>query len=111
MRDDEAYALVMLAAILGGVGTGAIYGWEYGVIACGDFEALDPGHPAVLAYRRRWQGDTLYCISNFYPKPCTWTCPEALEGCQVLLSNYPDARASTALELRPYESLVLLRRS
>ena len=84
---------------------------EYGVIACGDFEALDPGHPAVLAYRRRWQGDTLYCISNFYPKPCTWTCPEALEGCQVLLSNYPDARASTALELRPYESLVLLRRS
>ena len=84
---------------------------EYGVIACGDFEALDPGHPAILAYRRRWQGDTLYCISNFYPKPCTWTCPEALEGCQVLLSNYPDARASTALELRPYESLVLLRRS
>ncbi len=84
---------------------------EYDVIAYGDFEALDQAHPSVLAYRRRWKGDTLYCISNFYPKPCAWTCPEALEGCQVLLSNYPDAKASSTLELRPYESLVLLRRS
>lgn len=40
MRDDEAYALVMLAAILGGVGTGAIYGWEYGVIAFAAMAAL-----------------------------------------------------------------------
>ena len=40
MRDDEAYGLVMLAAILGGVGTGAIYGWECGVIAFAAMAAI-----------------------------------------------------------------------
>lgn len=40
MRDDEAYGLVMLAATFGGVGTGAIYGWEYGVIAFAAMAAI-----------------------------------------------------------------------
>lgn len=40
MRDDEAYGLVMLAAVFGGVGTGAIYGWEYGVTAFAAMTAL-----------------------------------------------------------------------
>ena len=43
---------------------------QYDVIALGDFAPLDEHHPQVLAYRRRWQGQELYCISNFYPKPC-----------------------------------------
>ncbi len=83
---------------------------EYDVIAYGDFTPLDEGHPSVLAYRRRRQGEELYCISNFYPKPCRWTCPEGLEGCRVLLANYPDPRPGQTMELRPYESMVLLRR-
>ena len=83
---------------------------EYAVISRGDFAPLDQADPAVLAYRRRWKGDTLYCINNFYPKPCRWTCPEPLDGCTLLLANYPDARPGQTLELRPYESLVLLRR-
>ena len=83
---------------------------EYAVISRGDFAPLDQADPAVLAYRRRWKGDTLYCINNFYPKPCRWTCPEPLDGCTLLLANYPDARTGQTLELRPYESLVLLRR-
>ena len=83
---------------------------EYAVISRGDFAPLDQANPAVLAYRRRWKGDTLYCINNFYPKPCRWTCPEPLDGCTLLLANYPDARPGQTLELRPYESLVLLRR-
>ncbi len=83
---------------------------EYAVISRGDFAPLDQADSAVLAYRRRWKGDTLYCINNFYPKPCRWTCPEPLDGCTLLLANYPDARPGQTLELRPYESLVLLRR-
>lgn len=83
---------------------------EYDVIAKGDFAPVDQGHPAVLAYRRRWEGDTLYCINNFYPKPCRWTCPESLAGCTVLLANYPDAKPGQTIELRPYESMILLRR-
>ncbi|MFR7452610.1 MAG: alpha,alpha-phosphotrehalase [Gemmiger sp.] len=83
---------------------------EHAVISRGDFAPLDQADPAVLAYRRRWKGDTLYCINNFYPKPCRWTCPEPLDGCTLLLANYPDARPGQTLELRPYESMVLLRR-
>ena len=82
---------------------------ELPVIAFGDFTPLDRGHPAVLAYRRRWKGDTLYSISNFFRRPCRWTCPEDLSGCRVLLSNYPDVRPARTLELRPYQSMILLR--
>ena len=82
---------------------------EQPVVAWGDFAPLDREHPAVLAYRRCWKGDTLYCISNFRRKPCTWTCPEELSGCRVLLSNYPDPRPGQEMSLRPYESMILLR--
>lgn len=82
---------------------------QYDVIALGDFAPLDKHHPQVLAYRRRWQGQELYCISNFYPKPCRWVSPEPLAGCRVLLANYPDAAPADTLDLRPYESMILLR--
>ncbi len=82
---------------------------QYDVIALGDFAPLDEHHPQVLAYRRRWQGQELYCISNFYPKPCRWVSPEPLAGCRVLLANYPDAAPADTLDLRPYESMILLR--
>lgn len=82
---------------------------QYDVIALGDFAPLDERHPQVLAYRRRWQGQELYCISNFYPKPCRWVSPEPLAGCRVLLANYPDADPADTLDLRPYESMILLR--
>lgn len=82
---------------------------QYDVIALGDFAPLDERHPQVLAYRRRWQGQELYCISNFYPKPCRWVSPEPLAGCRVLLANYPDAVPADTLNLRPYESMILLR--
>ena len=84
---------------------------EYGVISQGDFTPLDPQHPCVLAYRRSWEGTELLCVSNFYRKPCTWKCPVDLEGYQVLLANYPDSKHEPEIELRPYESMLLLRRN
>lgn len=78
-------------------------------IAYGDFTPLDKHHPAVLAYRRRYKNDTIYCINNFFAKPCRWRCPDDLTGCRILLANYADAQTSQALELRPYESLILLK--
>lgn len=82
---------------------------EYPVIAQGDFAPVDQAHPQVLAYRRSLDGTQLYCINNFYRKPCCWRCPESLEGCRVLLSNYPDAKPGEEIELRPYESMILIR--
>ena len=83
---------------------------EHDVISQGDFAPLDPENPSVLAYRRSWEGTELLCVSNFYRKPCTWRCPVNLEGYQVLLANYPDSKPEPEMELRPYESMILLRR-
>lgn len=80
------------------------------VIADGDFQAIDPDHPSVLAYQRRMEGETLLCISNFYARPCTWHCPVPLEGYTVLLSNYPDPSPAPTLRLRPYETMVLFKK-
>ncbi len=80
------------------------------VIARGDFTPLDQSHPAVLAYKRSLPGEELICISNFYRKGCTWKCPEDLTGYAVRLSNYPDPQPGRETALRPYESMILLRR-
>ena len=84
---------------------------EYDVFALGDFAPLTPEHPSVLAYRRRWNGETLLCVNNFFRRECTWTCPESLEGFRVLLSNYPDSAPAQVWNLRPYESVLLLKQS
>lgn len=82
---------------------------EYDVISQGDFTPLDQKNPSVLAYQRSWEGTELLCINNFYRKDCTWKCPVDLEGYQVLLANYPDSKPEPEMELRPYESMLLLR--
>ena len=81
------------------------------MFALGDFAPLTPEHPSVLAYRRRWNGETLLCVNNFFRKECTWTCPESLEGFRVLLSNYPDSTPAQVWNLRPYESVLLLKQN
>ena len=82
---------------------------EQDAIAYGDFTPLDEHHPAVLAYRRHYKNETVYCISNFFAKPCRWQCPDDLSGCRILLGNYDGAKTGRTLELRPYESLILLK--
>lgn len=82
---------------------------EYEVFAQGDFTPLDPGHPAVLAYQRRWQGVTLLCVNHFFRKQCLWHCPVSLDGYRVLLSNYSDCQPADNWTLRPYESALLLK--
>ena len=82
---------------------------EYDVFAYGDFTPVDQKHPAVLAYRREYQGQSLLCVNNFYRAGCRWHCPMSLEGYRVLLSNYSDSTPAADWELRPYESVLLIR--
>ena len=84
---------------------------EYDVFAQGDFTPLTPDHPAVLAYQRKFAGQELICVSNFYRKECVWKAPVGLEGYRVLLSNYPDSEPQSEWQLRPYESVLLLKES
>lgn len=83
----------------------------YDVFAQGDFTPLTPDHPAVLAYQHKYQGQELICVSNFYRKECVWKAPVALDGYQVLLSNYSDSEPKAQWTLRPYESVLLLKES
>ena len=80
---------------------------QYDVIAYGDFAPLDETHPSVLAYTRRFHGEQLVVINNFYWSEVDWSCPINLDGFTCLLSNYADSSVQTKLHLRPYESLVL----
>ena len=84
---------------------------EHDVFAQGDFTPLTPDHPAVLAYQRKYQGQELICVSNFYRKECVWKAPVALDGYRVLLSNYSDSEPKAQWTLRPYESVLLLKES
>lgn len=84
---------------------------EYDVFAQGDFTPLTPDHPAVLAYQRKYQGQELICVSNFYRKECVWKAPVKLDGYRVLLSNYSDSEPQSEWQLRPYESVLLLKES
>lgn len=81
----------------------------YDVFAQGNFTPLTPDHPAVLAYQRKYQGQELICVSNFYRKECVWKAPVALGGYRVLLSNYSDSVPKAQWTLRPYESVLLLK--
>ena len=81
----------------------------YDVFAQGDFSPLTPDHPAVLAYQRKYQGQELICVSNFYRKECVWKAPVALGGYRVLLSNYSDSAPQAVWTMRPYESVLLLK--
>ena len=83
---------------------------KYDVFAFGDFTPLDQRSDSVLAYCRKWKDETLLCINNFYRKPCVWNCPISLEGYQVLLSNYSDTNPQQQYHLRPYESVLLIKR-
>ena len=82
---------------------------ENDVFAQGDFTPLTPDHPAVLAYQRKFAGQELICVSNFYRKECVWKAPVALDGYRVLLSNYSDSAPQAVWTLRPYESVLLLK--
>lgn len=82
---------------------------QYDVIAYGDFAPLSEDHPSVLAYTRRFHGEQLVVVNNFYRTEVDWNCPIDLNGFTCLLSNYADSSVQTKLHLRPYESLILYR--
>lgn len=82
---------------------------EYDVFAYGDFAPVDQKHPSVLAYRRKYKGQSLLCVNNFYRAGCRWHCPVSLEGYRILLSNYGDSAPAADWALRPYESVLLIR--
>lgn len=81
---------------------------KYDIIVYGDFELLLDTHERVFAYKRKYQGETLFVISNFYAKEVEVNLQlESINNCQILLSNYKDSTSDLEkITLRPYESIV-----
>lgn len=84
---------------------------EYDVIAYGDILPLDQEHPAVFAYERVYEKESLLVISNFYGEEISWHCPRDIKGYEVLLKNYEEVRIEeNKISLRPYETMMLYQK-
>ncbi|MEC2159176.1 alpha,alpha-phosphotrehalase [Virgibacillus halodenitrificans] len=81
---------------------------KYDIITYGDFQILKPSDPDVFAYTRKWNGERLLVISNFYKKEVDWEIELSTgENVEILLSNYEDSlKNPERMRLRPYESIV-----
>lgn len=78
---------------------------EHDIVVYGTFEPLLPDDPAVYAYRRHLDGQTLTVLCNFTAEkaPCALLCED---NGRELLSNYATHQQGL---LQPYEAIILLR--
>ena len=78
---------------------------EHDIVVYGTFEPLLPDDPAVYAYRRHLNGQTLTVLCNFTAEkaPCALLCED---NGRELLSNYATHQQGL---LQPYEAIILLR--
>ncbi|CCJ91539.1 Glucan 1,6-alpha-glucosidase [Cronobacter turicensis 564] len=84
---------------------------QYPILVYGDYQMLFAEHPEVFAWVRRYEGDTLLVINNFFGNAITLPIPEAMQAWhgECLISNYaPRDQLAVSLELQPYESFALL---
>jgi oligo-1,6-glucosidase len=77
---------------------------ELDIIIEGDFQLLLADHPAIFAYKRTWNDESLIVLCNFSSEEQTVS--EDVEDYQVLLGNYENPNPKV---LRPYEAVVLTK--
>ena len=80
---------------------------SYPVFQIGSFTLLEPDDEKCFAYTRDTEEEHLLVVCNFAEEELPGICPEAFQGAEVLLANYP---APTGV-LRPYETRILYYRS
>lgn len=84
---------------------------QYDVIAYGDFEEVAREHKDVIAYKRHYENETLFVISNFYGKETTLRLSENMNEYEKLLGNYEGVnQTEEGLKLRPYETMILYKK-
>ncbi|KIL46604.1 trehalose-6-phosphate hydrolase [Jeotgalibacillus alimentarius] len=87
---------------------------DHDILTDGNYELLLADHPAIFAYTRSTENETLLVVNNYYAKETVFEMPESLaeklEGFtrpDVLIQNYSDVNGDAAhYTLRPYESIV-----
>ena len=84
---------------------------QYDVIAYGDFEEVAREYKDVIAYKRHYENETLFVISNFYGKETILRLSENMNEYEKLLGNYEGInQTEEGLKLRPYETMILYKK-
>lgn len=81
---------------------------ELPIIQEGSYQPLLVDHPQVLAYKRQLGDQELLVFNNFYEQATTISLENT--DYSYLLGNYGERKASSQLELRPYETIAFLSR-
>lgn len=84
---------------------------QYDIIVEGAYQLILEDHPEIFAYTRKYNGETVLVINNFYKSNPLFDIPEELRGKQseLLISNYPVKEGlDSSIKLRPYETRVYL---
>ncbi|MBM7577772.1 alpha,alpha-phosphotrehalase [Jeotgalibacillus terrae] len=87
---------------------------DHDILTDGNYELLLADHPAIFAYTRSTENETLLVLNNYYAEETVFDMPETLaeklEGFtppDVMIQNYSDVNGDAArYTLRPYESIV-----
>lgn len=77
------------------------------LISEGEYEPYALEHDAVLAYTRKYQGEKLLVLNNFYGEEASIEIPNEFLNGDILIGNYPDHQLREDYTLRPYESLAI----
>ena len=81
------------------------------VVVYGDYNPVCEEHPSIYAYTRRYQGQKLLVVLNFFSDPAVIDLPKEClpENGIRLIGNYEDAPACEVhMKLRAFEAVVFL---
>ena len=81
---------------------------EYPIIVYGSYKLLYPDHKTAFVYERILENEKLLVACNFSAEELELEVPEEFvqNDAELLISNYPEAKISEKLLLRPYEARV-----
>ncbi len=83
---------------------------KYEAVSEGAVEFLYREQPEIFAYRRRWNQQEILVVNNFTGREIKLPEPIKDREYQRLLGNYPPEQVKWIETLRPYESMILLKK-
>lgn len=80
---------------------------EEPILVYGHYALLEPDNESLYVYTRELDGQKLLVICNFTKDTVNYQIPAEFDGAQILIGNYGRTEAQGAIEVKPYEALVL----
>ena len=81
---------------------------EMPLVQEGLFVPLLEDHEKVFAYQRVLGNESLICLNNFYGEETEAELDT--EGYEIVLANYKDAALGKVTKLRPYETIIAIKK-